>query len=458
MRIRLKCLKDNFIDSKTANQLVNYGYSNLLQIHKNEDSIARIITKFDIASLYSYMSAHSLALSSITSATLTYYDISNYTFLDKSFTSANSFTNSEIELQFLSQNWDEGIGDTVKNPPISGYSNYLYAQDSVLWSSSGGSISSVTSITAATQTFTSGYDDIELDVLDEITYLQGIYSASALDLNKGFLIKLTNAIEAGSVTYDDKQVISLDTQTSFKPEIICEWNKVFKDEQTSFEYGRDNTFGIVNYDILTLQDKNIASISTVTLSAYASSTSVSAEQISISSSVEFTTVKRGYHTFDFEIPNSLSSYVNPFLTITYSDGLTKTITKALDQSLLLDTDDISNILNGTSQLKFKSTYVPEFNVDDNEFLIIKFQAYLYDTSNQVLGFIFDQDKKVAKNLFYRIYDKNNKIIQPVDYTFFNQYQNFILLHNSLLESGTEYYMDLYFNSITYSKFITFRTE
>lgn len=456
MKYKINCLIDNFIDTEHTEE--NYGYDPLLLLRKNADSTTRIITKFDIASLYPFMADHSLAISSITSAVLTYFDISNYNHVNSSYTSEQTFTNATIELKLLSQVWDEGIGDTTFDPPISGYSNYINALDSTAWTTSGGAISSVTSTVSAEQVFSNGFDDIELNILTHLNYLYDFYSASALDLNKGFLIKLSDAIESGTASYENKRVISKDSSTVFKPQIILSWNKQYKDESTQFEYGRNNIFGIINYDPDTLELLSISSISAVTLSAYTSSALTAMTLISTSSNLDFVTVKKGYHTFQYNIPNSLSSSFSPFLTIIYTDGTTKTITKNLTQTLLLTQAEKDEIVNGTAKIAFKTNFEEEIDLTTvDDFIQFNIQCFYYDTNNAQLGFIFDHDKKVIKNVSYKVYDEYGKIIQDLEQAHYNDTLNFIWLHKSLLESGRQYFLDLKINSLYYVKEMIFKT-
>jgi hypothetical protein len=435
MRFRLSCLKDNWIDSWSSDQLYNYGADNVAKIYKDADGYSRIIAKFDVLPFYTFLTDHSLSVSSISSCNLKYYDIQNFYSIDKNFITQMGMANSTVEVRLLSSEFDEGTG-SLSNA-ITGSSNWVNRDANTAWSNAGGDAATAT----LTSTFVNHFDNLNINVKTHLQTLNDSYtSSSGTDSNYGFLIKLLTTSETGATILGSKQFIAKDTQTIFVPEIIVEWTKNYKDESTSFEYGRDNTFGIINFDISGIE-KTIVSITSVTLSAVTGSgTAATTVQISTSSNVSFITVIEGFHTFDFNIPSSLSAYTDPILTATYSDGSTTKIkTFELIQDKSLSTSETDNLFNGTAKLQYHISPIDIDLDNDIEFTKIFITPYYVESANQQVNYIFNQTRTIVKGLKYQLVEnETNKVIQPFEIAHYNEKQNFILLHNSLLDKDKRY--------------------
>lgn len=458
MFFRLKPIKDTYIVSNTSISSQNFGQDQTLQIYKNSVGKGHSLVKFDMTNLYDYVTTQGLAISSI-SANLKMYDVSSYAQLNPAYTNENKFVNCDVEVLFCNKNFDEGIYSLGSTG--TGYCNWSNADNNNTWDDAGGSVSSITSLTTLTQTFLQNYDNVNINIKTYLDYLVQSYTGSAVDLNKGFLFRLTSAYESSTGTYDKKELISMQSKiTSYRPEIVINYNKFNKSDEGSFEYNKNNTFTIINLDSTTYNPLSITSITSATLKGYVSNTSVTAAIVSTASSIAFTTTIKGSHTFLYNIPNSLTAYYTPYLEVTFNDtNETKTKIFTLIRDHFLTEEEAQNITFHRASLYFVS---PKNNIEllfdtIRDVITIPIYSVYSFMANQTAYFNFDTTiGKILKNLQYRISDGNNKVIIDWEQCHYSKDTNYILLDDSMVDQNQSYFIDLKFNDFFTSKAVTFK--
>lgn len=457
MIIKLPASKDTYIrDDDSDIQTYNYGQDSFLAIYKDSDeNKARTLIQFDLSNLEYFRTHHGLSYSDISSSILNLYDISNATLLDHNFVSENKFANCNVEILFLAQNWDEGTGS--ENNPVTGYSDWINASENTVWSTSGGSTSSITALTTLTSSFLNSTDSLSANVTN---YLQYISLTSGTANHYGFLVKLTNTYESSTGTnYYKKEFISNQfSLSSYRPEILVYINKRYKDESTSIEYGRDNTFGLINYNTNYVLE-SMTACTTAILKAYNSSTSTTATTISSSGGLSFTTYYKGNHYFNYNIPYSLSAYVNPYLELIYSTTSgSKSITAELSQDRLLSLTNWAKILRNEASLYWVINPNNDKIDITSEFTQFNIKGVYTDFNYKITYINFDAGgDKIFKMLEYKLYDEYDKTLIDWTYSDYNSTNNFVLIHNSLLNTNSKYFIDLRVNSLYFKKAIEFTT-
>lgn len=323
----------------------------------------------------------------------------------------------------------------------------------------GGSVSSITASTL-TSTLIGSYQDLNLDISTYLTYLYQSYTALTADLNNGFLIRIDDTGESSTADIGRKDFISKDTNLkSYAPEIVIDINRIYKDESNSYEKGRNNIFGMQTLNT-SFQNVSITSINSVTLSAYTNSALTALTGVSSSTAVSVSTIIDGYSTFTYNIPNSISAYYSPFLTIVYTDdeGTSVTATKNLTQTYLLSSQEHFALINSQANIYFNPNNIfgkIDITKEFNQFNIVCVYTTL---ANQLQHHVFHNNyQKILKTLEYKLYDENDKLIIDWEYCNYNDTSNFILVHNSLLNENMKYYFDVRFSGKLFEKLITFNT-
>lgn len=154
------------------------GTDNPMKVAANENS--RILLNFDLTEFTKHSSLGFTAQSG--SYTLKMYDAPLAEILPSSFV---------IEAYRISGSWDEGNGFDLQGLGDQGPVSWISRSNSTPWTNQGGDF--YTSISAS-QTFSTGVENMEMDITSLVT--DALSSGSS---NLGVMLKLTNALESGSV-------------------------------------------------------------------------------------------------------------------------------------------------------------------------------------------------------------------------------------------------------------------
>ena len=132
------------------------------------------------------------------------------------------------------------------------------------WTAEGGDYDSDSTYTSYTQTFVSGWEDLNINVTSLVEeWIAGTKS------NYGVGVHLTGSIETGSVSYYTKKFFARSSEYYFKrPTLEARWDSTKKDDRGNFYVSsslvpeRDNVNTLYLYNYVRGQLKNIPSVAT----------------------------------------------------------------------------------------------------------------------------------------------------------------------------------------------------
>jgi len=226
-------------DLRTRSTDANMGASDSLEVFSiyGQASSAsletsRILVQFPIDTLVSDRAASKIPASGSVNFVLRMYNVAH------PYTTPKDY---KAIISVVSQSWDEGYGLDMEGYTDKGWSTagsdggsgctWIYAQDGVLWASTG-SAYLTGSQNELTYSFTSGLEDIELD----ITNIVERWAASSL-ANNGLLIRLSSSYEDGSQqrSFYTKKFSARGSEYFFKrPSIEARWESVINDDRINF--------------------------------------------------------------------------------------------------------------------------------------------------------------------------------------------------------------------------------
>lgn len=220
--------KDTFISSYRVNDVAktgsNFGSCEILHVYKKTEysltsSLARILTKFDLGPLAS-MTASGEFPSTGLSYHLKLFDAEHNKTLPYGF---------DVEVQAVSQDWDEGRGHDVDHFSDKGVANWDKAKSNVWWTVTG----SVGTGSIATAHFDLGNENLYVDVTNIVnTWLSGNLP------NYGFLVKISSSQESDENDYYVKMFHSRETFfKSKRPALEVTWDDSKNDDRNNFYLG-----------------------------------------------------------------------------------------------------------------------------------------------------------------------------------------------------------------------------
>jgi len=184
--------------------------------------------------------------------------------------------NYNLVVDPVSQSWDEGLGLDMEEYSDEDASNWITASidgsTSTLWSTAGGDylIDSSSSFTAS---FTTGFEDMELDITTLVEQWISSSNNNQTDFdmgqksNYGVGVHLKSSEESATKSYYTKKFFARGSQFFFKrPVIEARWDSSRKDNRGSFYYSSsmapaaDNLNTIYLYNYVRGQLKNIPGI------------------------------------------------------------------------------------------------------------------------------------------------------------------------------------------------------
>lgn len=251
MIYRIFSSKDTFITnhkrSSTPQTGSNFGSSEILHLFKRIDaagtaSLGRILTSFDLAGM-SALTASGEAPAAGVRFYLKMFDAQHCGPLPSSY---------DVEVQGLSQDWDEGRGHDVDNFSDKGFANWDKAKSNVFWTTPGASGSGVIS----SFHFDQGHENLEVDVSDIVqSWLDGTST------NNGFLVRISSSLESNGLEYYTKMFHG--RETSFKdkrPVLEARWDDSVKDDRNNFFF--DVSGSLFMHHVVRGQRQNIPEIGT----------------------------------------------------------------------------------------------------------------------------------------------------------------------------------------------------
>lgn len=152
--------------------------------------------------------------------------------------------NFQLELCPLKVAFEEGIGDNVVTFGDSFDANWLSPATGQTWASGGGTSDSIDTA-IATQTFTTGLEDLEMDIT---TFVKNHWADPSGTPNHGFMLKYTPAIETNTKSYFVKRFSSRHTRNPLlRPKIEASWTSYCEDDHLNFVEGKENKLILRNY-------------------------------------------------------------------------------------------------------------------------------------------------------------------------------------------------------------------
>lgn len=164
-----------------------------------------------------------------------------------------------LELWGLTKAWDEGLGDNVvtfgDKMPAS-WSTASIAGGA--WSATGGDIDASWDAAddsadddlqtyIASQVFTTGEENLEMDVT---TWVKALWSSGNTNVqtNYGWILKFTAAQETNAYSYFVKRFATRHSRNPFlRPKLVATWEDYFLDDRLDFEANQSNNLFIRNY-------------------------------------------------------------------------------------------------------------------------------------------------------------------------------------------------------------------
>ena len=166
-----------------------------------------------------------------------------------------------LDLQMLSQSWNEGRGLDMDNYSNAGVSNWIFASSGEQWAPEGGSFLNGTN-TSASLSFETGLENISVDVSEQV------YKWLGSTNNYGFLIKFPDSAVSGSDSLYTKKFFGRTSEFYFyRPTLEARWNDTRKDNRGNFYLSSsivpatDNLNTLFLYNVVRGQLSNIPGLS-----------------------------------------------------------------------------------------------------------------------------------------------------------------------------------------------------
>ena len=152
--------------------------------------------------------------------------------------------NFQLELCPLKVAFEEGVGDNIVTFGDSFNANWLAPATGQTWADGGGTGDSI-GTAIATQTFTTGLEDLEMDIT---TFAKNHWADSSGTPNHGFMLKYTNTFETNAKSYFVKRFSSRHTRNPLlRPKIEASWSSYSEDDHLNFIEGQENKLILRNY-------------------------------------------------------------------------------------------------------------------------------------------------------------------------------------------------------------------
>ena len=326
-------------------------------------------------------------------------------------------SNFTLRLWSVNQAWDEGIGDNVATFADVAAANWLSRSLGNLWTSNDGWITTSWNAAAdtdndaavsrtyiATQTFDSGYEDLEMDVTEWVKSYW-LSTNKSVTTNNGFVLKF-NTEETDAKSYFVKRLASRHTRNPFlRPKIVASWDNYYLDDRLDFEADTANEIFVQNY-VQDVPSNFSAGTLTSTLTFGAFSASGATAAVTLGGKTQ-----TGLYKSSFSAISSSDSTLSPHL-IASGSVLLQEEWKLGTQTVYTGSLHLRRPLAQSSQmprdLRFsiidlKSRY------DQSEVPVVRLFVRERNLANEPVRIPIELPSQVVQKVYYQIRDTNSLV-------------------------------------------------
>ena len=292
---RYKATKDNTITNAFKANLTtrgtgsNMGEADILEVFSiyaqastSSGELSRALIEFDINGLSASRDSGDIPASGSVDFYLRMFNAQH---------SSTTPTNFTLTVAAISQSWTEGSGLDMEEYSDVGKSNWISASSTTPWRDfygvdiQGGSFHTGSAAVTSSQFFTTGLEDLEVDVTRHVEeWLNGNTGSY------GFGVFLNSSLEEATRSYYTKKFFARDSQFILKrPVIEARWNDHKGDDTGNFFLSSsrapaaDNLNTVYLYNYVRGQLRNIPTVGTgdIHLSVYSGTNAPSGEKITL---------------------------------------------------------------------------------------------------------------------------------------------------------------------------------
>ena len=292
---RYKATKDNTITNAFKANLTtrgtgsNMGEADILEVFSiyaqastSSGELSRVLIEFDINGLSASRDSGDIPASGSVDFYLRMFNAQH---------SSTTPTNFTLTVAAISQSWTEGSGLDMEEYSDVGKSNWISASSTTPWRDfygvdiQGGSFHTGSAAVTSSQFFTTGLEDLEVDVTRHVEeWLNGNTGSY------GFGVFLNSSLEEATRSYYTKKFFARDSQFILKrPVIEARWNDHKGDDTGNFFLSSsrapaaDNLNTVYLYNYVRGQLRNIPTVGTgdIHLSVYSGTNAPSGEKITL---------------------------------------------------------------------------------------------------------------------------------------------------------------------------------
>jgi hypothetical protein len=231
--LRTRAVNSNMGASDSLEIFSIYGQASLASLEKS-----RILVQFPVDDIVADRSNSKIPASGSVKFFLKLYNVEHPFSVPRDFS---------VTINPLNQQWDEGYGLDMEGYSDDGWGQYTlgsgctwtYATSGSQWTGSGGGSFITSSGYTLTQNFSSGLEDIDVDITDIVEKW-----ANSTIQNYGFIVKLSGNFEDGTqkTSFYTKKFSARGSEFFFKkPSIEARWSAVVTDDRNNF-YASSSAF------------------------------------------------------------------------------------------------------------------------------------------------------------------------------------------------------------------------
>ena len=226
--------KDNTITNAYKQNLTtratdsNMGAADILEVFSiygqattSSSELSRVLIQFDTGSISSARTAGDIP------------GIGSVSFYLRMFNCPHQHTVPEdykMVIAPISSSWDEGVGLDMDEYKEADESNWIKRNSSTNWTVQGGDYLTASGDHFFTQTFSTGLEDLSVDVTDQVEEWLNANTG-----NYGFGVFMTSSVESDTVSYYTKKFFGRGSEFFFKrPVLEARWDDSKKDNRVNF--------------------------------------------------------------------------------------------------------------------------------------------------------------------------------------------------------------------------------
>ena len=389
MFYRIFSAKDTFITNErlsggTPLTASNCGASEILHVHKYMESsgtgsFAHILTQFDISELADVTGS---------STPIEYW--LKLTNAQHDQTLPYSY---DLEIQTLSQPWDEGRGQDVDSFSDKGFANWVKAKSNLYWTSPG----AVCTGSIVTAYFDDGHENLEVNITPIVhEWLSGSIT------NNGLLIKLSSSLESDNSDYYIKMFHSRTTHFKDKrPYIEARWDDSVKDDRNNFVFGVSGTLALNH--VVRGQLENISAVGTGSIAVIVNDASGTLGIFTGSY------VSTGRYNVTFALPSSSYSgslFHDVWVSITNNSTLYMSSSFSIAGNLNFTDTHTKKYFVNISNLK------DEYNLDERVRLDTYIRPFDYNPARVLTASLDDNGTVITKGYYKIVNDRTDEVVVP----------------------------------------------